>query len=1027
MKKQFLSLSMVALLILCPSCFLFGQMLVKNSNNTAIMTITNAGNVGIGMGFTNPQRQLHTTGTIRFDNLGTGTTNTVLLTMDANNDVSKRPLSSIIGVGGSGTATQVAFWDGSAGAGSTTLSSDVELYWDKNGNRLGIGTSSPIASLDVAGSVRINLAAPEYDLFIYGGSSGAGDARNLALLGLTQVGATARDLLHINYNSEYAEGTTVNGALGVGLAVNIAPAARLHVADGNVRFQSSTAGRDLNWMNTNGRLGVGTSAPAATLHTVGEGTVRFDGLATGNTNTTVLTMDQNNYVQKRALSTLIGVGGSGVATRVAFWSGTPGSSSTTLASDANLYWNDSDARLGIGKTSPGASLDVQNNGTGWTGAIGYAAATLPRVWFAHNNNYGILVRPGSNAAHDDYALQVTDNAETGQFWVGGDGRVGIGTTNPQVKLHANGQVRFEGLGTGTTNTILLTLDENKNVEERSVASLIGVGGSGVATQVAFWSGTPGSSSTTLSSSANLFWETASGELGIGKTAPAATLDVVRNSAGWSGIFYYGEGGITRPTKVYMAHSDNLGINIDPGQSATSADYALRTADMNNVQSFWVGADGRVGIGNTNVSSLDGRLTVLGHDAATLPYGGSNNTSIFAFSDPGASSTDSHIAVEGVARAGSAFSTTSMNRTGVHGTLWNGSSSWITAAGLGYFNDANDHLAAVNAGVSGNASSYTTGVVAAGLFANSNDQSNHWGLYVDAPQNYYSGDVIIGSTAPRAKLTVVGSHPETDGNAYLTGINVIEGNIADSYNHWGITAETQVRNSSTTEHHRGSIAGYLATDPANTSNHVIANGVLGLYDKPNYSPDRIAAVHGNISSLNSPYVWNSKGLSSRRIAVWAANPNDNDLDYGMYSEAYRNYFSGKVAIGFTNPAISGSASNLIVNLASGTGTLYAVVMDASGNFYRGSSSSVRYKTNIQPLADPTYKILDASPVSFDYKESGNKSVGLIAEELDELGLKELVIYNNDGQADGVAYDKVSVYLLNVIKDLKKRVEELEAAR
>jgi len=48
-----------------------------------------------------------------------------------------------------------------------------------------------------------------------------------------------------------------------------------------------------------------------------------------------------------------GLDGSGVATRVAFWTGT-----NTLSSNANLYWDNTNGRLGIGTTTPQRALHV---------------------------------------------------------------------------------------------------------------------------------------------------------------------------------------------------------------------------------------------------------------------------------------------------------------------------------------------------------------------------------------------------------------------------------------------------------------------------------------------------------------------------------------------------------------------------------------------------------------------------------------------------------------------------------------------
>jgi hypothetical protein len=98
----------------------------------------------------------------------------------------------------------------------------------------------------------------------------------------------------------------------------------------------------------------------------------------------------------------------------------------------------------------------------------------------------------------------------------------------------------------------------------------------------------------------------------------------------------------------------------------------------------------------------------------------------------------------------------------------------------------------------------------------------------------------------------------------------------------------------------------------------------------------------------------------------------------------------------------------------------------------SSSSERYKEDITPAQIDPAAVLQLEPVTFRYKASTLENdaerpveIGLIAERVADAGLEELLYRDKDGRPDGVAYEKLAVYLLGVCKDLSARLEALEA--
>jgi hypothetical protein len=113
------------------------------------------------------------------------------------------------------------------------------------------------------------------------------------------------------------------------------------------------------------------------------------------------------------------------------------------------------------------------------------------------------------------------------------------------------------------------------------------------------------------------------------------------------------------------------------------------------------------------------------------------------------------------------------------------------------------------------------------------------------------------------------------------------------------------------------------------------------------------------------------------------------------------------------------------VTTGVADAIAVLVDSAGQL--GTvSSSIRYKENVVDMGDVSSPVLDLRPVTFDFigKPSHKKQVGLIAEEVKEI-MPSLVVHNQDGEVESVKYHELPILLLNELKKLRARVEELEA--
>ena len=85
----------------------------------------------------------------------------------------------------------------------------------------------------------------------------------------------------------------------------------------------------------------------------------------------------------------------------------------------------------------------------------------------------------------------------------------------------------------------------------------------------------------------------------------------------------------------------------------------------------------------------------------------------------------------------------------------------------------------------------------------------------------------------------------------------------------------------------------------------------------------------------------------------------------------------------------------------------------------SSSDIKLKTNIQRIANPIEKVLQINGVSFNWKESGKATMGVIAQEVEAV-LPELV---SDTDPKSVNYNGLIGLLIECIKDQQRQIDEL----
>ena len=145
------------------------------------------------------------------------------------------------------------------------------------------------------------------------------------------------------------------------------------------------------------------------------------------------------------------------------------------------------------------------------------------------------------------------------------------------------------------------------------------------------------------------------------------------------------------------------------------------------------------------------------------------------------------------------------------------------------------------------------------------------------------------------------------------------------------------------------------------------------------------------------------------------------------------FSGSSAVSSSQGLILDTNNNLGigVNESSDLPLSYKLMVSgsikASGTVVQGSDS--RLKEDIYPIDNALSRIENIDGVYFTYKDSGEKSIGVIAQDIQNI-LPEVVSEDNNGYL-GVNYSGIVPVLIeavreqnSIIKDLEDRISDLE---
>ena len=338
-------------------------------------------------------------------------------------------------------------------------------------------------------------------------------------------------------------------------------------------------------------VGIGTSSPASTLHVNSGAANRAATFTSSDPGVSLALIDPNGFAQIQTTSGNLIFDADRDNERSNSYIG------FEIDGGSEKMRIDSTGNVGIGTTSPSKKLHVDSG-------------TISDIARFENDNGSFTLGQTSSLTSLDLVSSNAYRIRQGSdvpFYIKSDGNVGIGTSSPSAKIHAESGDDFLGYFKSTDNKAFIGIADNDTTAYISTEnSNLSLGGN------------------TGTHPDNLNWDLTNKRLGIGTNNPSTKLDVGGSIKSSSGLVANGS-----DVAGYVGHGmeirvDNTGIGGILSYDRTNSQYKAmdiiaseQRFKISGNEKMRIALNGNIGIGTTSPAvSLDISAT----DAVQMPVG-----------------------------------------------------------------------------------------------------------------------------------------------------------------------------------------------------------------------------------------------------------------------------------------------------------------------------------------------------------------------------------------------------------------------